>query len=133
MKLLHMILSGSAALIAVINGCADAVDANTVSAASDLQERMLNEQNNEPNGIGIGITSPQHESKSGKSKSAKNGSNNVNVIDKVVAFALFRTYVYLTRGLVTNHGSRLFTRQRRQPTITNKINTLLHPSIINQR
>ena len=87
MKLLRMILSGSAALIAVINGCADAVDANTVSAASDLQERMLNEQNNEPNGIGIGITSPQHESKSGKSKSAKNGSNNVNVIDKVVAFA----------------------------------------------
>ena len=99
MKLLCMILSGSAALIAVINGYADAVDANTVSAASDLQERMLNEQNNEPNGIGI-ITSPQHESKSGKSKSAKNGSNNVNVIDKVVAFA-FGTFGFL--GLANNN------------------------------
>ena len=88
-----------AAALVLIAGYTDAADANTVPAASDLQERMLNEQIDvKPNGIGI--TSPQHESKSGKSKSAKNGSNNVNVIDNFVAFA-FGTFGFI--GLANNN------------------------------
>ena len=94
MKLLRIIIPTllAAALVLLIAGYANAADASDVPASSDLQERTLNEQINvKTNGIG-GIMSPQHESKSGKSKSAKtkNGSNNVNVIDKAVAFA-FRT------------------------------------------
>ena len=100
MKLLRSIIPTLlAAALVLIAGYTDAADANTVPAASDLQERMLNEQIDvKPNGIGI--TSPQHESKSGKSKSAKNGSNNVNVIDKVVAFA-FGTVGFI--GLANNN------------------------------
>ena len=106
MKLLRIIIPTllAAALVLLIAGYANAADASDVPAASDLQKRTLNEQINvKPNANGIGIMSPQHESKSGKSKSAKtkNGSNNVNVIDKAVAFA-FRTLGILGLNNIIN-------------------------------
>ena len=103
MKLRIIIPTLLAAALVLIAGYANAADASDVPAASDLQKRTLNEQINvKPNANGIGIMSPQHESKSGKSKSAKttNGSNNVNVIDKAVAIA-FGTFGIL--GLANNN------------------------------
>ena len=43
MKLLRMILSGSAALVAIINGYADAAD-NNVPMTSEFEEGILNKQ-----------------------------------------------------------------------------------------
>ena len=55
MKLLHIPTLLSAAILA-IDGYA--ANANTVPTASDLQERTLNEQNNEANGIMVSVLCP---------------------------------------------------------------------------
>ena len=88
-----MILFGSVAIIAMIHGYADAADTGNVPAASDLQERMLNEQNKNDGGIvafgSAGVS---------KSESAKSGLEleleRIDAVDKFVALS-FATVGFL--------------------------------------